>query len=94
MIKGSGRPVGRTPGQGGRGPGPALPLTGCVTGRNSLLLSGLHFLHLLNEGIGTTLAVQWLRLRASNAEGTGSIPGRGTKIPRATQCSKKKKKRG
>ena len=28
--------------------------------------------------------VQWLRLCASNGEGTGSIPGRGTKIPHAT----------
>ena len=28
--------------------------------------------------------VQWLKLQASNAEGTGSIPGQGTKIPHAT----------
>ena len=28
----------------------------------------------------TSLAVQWLRLHASNAEGAGSIPGQGTKI--------------
>ena len=28
----------------------------------------------------TSLAVQWLRLLASNAEGTGSIAGQGTKI--------------
>ena len=27
---------------------------------------------------GTSLAVQWLRLHASTAEGTGSISGRGT----------------
>ena len=32
---------------------------------------------------GTSLAVQWLRLHASNAGGTGSIPGQGTKIPHA-----------
>ena len=38
---------------------------------------------------GTSLAVQWLRLHASNAGGTDSIPGRGTKIPDAA----KKKKR-
>ena len=31
-----------------------------------------------------SLVVQWLKLQASNAEGTGSIPGRGTKIPHAT----------
>ena len=30
---------------------------------------------------GTSLAVQWLRLRASNAGGAGCTPGRGTKIP-------------
>ena len=33
----------------------------------------------------TSLAVQWLRFHASNAGGPGSIPGRGTKIPQATQ---------
>ena len=32
---------------------------------------------------GTSLVVQWLRLHASNAEGMGSIPGWGTKIPHA-----------
>ena len=45
---------------------------------------------------GTSLAVQWLRLRASTARGMGSIPGQGTKIPHATwhgQKIKKKKKR-
>ena len=34
--------------------------------------------------LGTSLAVQWLRLCVSTAGGTGSIPGRGTKIPHAT----------
>ena len=33
----------------------------------------------------TFLMVQWLRLPVSNARGTGSIPGQGTKISRATQ---------
>ena len=28
---------------------------------------------------GTSLVVQWLRLRASNAGGLGSIPGQGTR---------------
>ena len=37
--------------------------------------------------------VQWLRLLAVNAGGTGSIPGRGTKVPRATWCGPKKKKK-
>ena len=45
----------------------------------------------------TSLVVQWLRLCPSNAEGMGSIPGRGTKIPNGTWCSQKlnklKKKR-
>ena len=38
----------------------------------------------------TSLAVQWLRLRASTAGGAGSIPGQGTKIPRASQCGQNK----
>ena len=29
--------------------------------------------------IGTSLVVQWLRLRAANAGGLGSIPGQGTR---------------
>jgi len=37
----------------------------------------------------TSLVVQWLRLCPSNAEGVGSIPGRGTKIPNGTWCSQK-----
>ena len=39
---------------------------------------------------GTSLAVQWLRLRAPNAGGTGSIPGWGTKIPHVAQSGQKK----
>ena len=38
---------------------------------------------------GTSLAVQWLRLQVSKAEGVGSIPGQGTRIPRAKWCSQK-----
>ena len=38
---------------------------------------------------GTSLAVRWLGLSASTAGGTGSIPGRGTKIPRAVWHSQK-----
>ena len=34
-----------------------------------------------NWKIGTSLAVQWLRLCASTAGNTGLIPGDGTKIP-------------
>ena len=40
----------------------------------------------------TSLAVQWLRLHASSAGEAGSIIGWGTKIPRATRQSQKKKK--
>ena len=32
---------------------------------------------------------QWLRIHAYTAEGAGSIPGWGTKIPHATRCSQK-----
>ena len=42
----------------------------------------------------TSLAVQRLRLWASSAGGAGSIPSRGTKIPQAALCGKKKKKKG
>ena len=41
---------------------------------------------------GNSLAIQWLGLRAFTAEGPGSIPGWGTKIPQATQCGQKFKK--
>ena len=36
------------------------------------------------EVLGTSLAVQWLRLCTSNAGGIVSIPGQGTKIPHVT----------
>ena len=42
-----------------------------------------------NITLGTSLMVQRLRLRAPEAGGMGSIPGQGTKIPHATQCSQK-----
>ena len=38
---------------------------------------------------GTSLAVQWLRLCTSNALGTGSIPGQGTKIHMPWDMDKK-----
>ena len=34
---------------------------------------------------GTSLVVQWLGLPASTADGTGSIPVQGTKIPHAVR---------
>ena len=42
------------------------------------------------EDPGTSLVVQWLRLHASTAGGTGLTPGRGTKIPHAMWRSQKK----
>ena len=45
------------------------------------------------KSTGTSLAILWLRLHASNAGGMGSIPGRRNKIPQATQHKKKKQKR-
>ena len=38
---------------------------------------------------GNSLVVQWLGLGAFTAEGTGSSPGGGTKIPHTPQCSQK-----
>ena len=34
---------------------------------------------------GASLAVQWLRLQAASAKGTGLIPDQGTKIPHAAE---------
>ena len=42
---------------------------------------------------GTSPAVQWLRLCASTAGGTGLIPGQGSKILHASWCSQKKRER-
>ena len=39
---------------------------------------------------GNSQKIQWLRLCASTARGTGLIPGRTTEIPYAVQCSQKK----
>ena len=41
----------------------------------------------------TFLAGQWSRLLGSNAGGSGSFPGQGTKIPHGVLCSEKKKER-
>ena len=40
---------------------------------------------------GTSLAVQWLGLRASTAGSVGLIPGQETKTPHAVWCDQKKK---
>ena len=41
------------------------------------------------KSMGTSLMVQRLRCHASSAEGMGSIPGQGIKIPHATWRGKK-----
>ena len=43
--------------------------------------------------LGTSLAVQWLRLHASNAGAAGSTPGQGTKILHASWRGQIKKKK-
>ena len=45
-----------------------------------------------NIQAGTSLVVQWVRLCAPTAGGTGSVPGGGTKIPHVTQLGQKKKR--
>ena len=51
------------------------------------------FTYQKSAGVGTSLAVQWLRLGASTAEGMGSIPGWGTRshIPRIPHAVRPKK---
>ena len=46
------------------------------------------------ERRGTSLEGEWLRLHAYSAEGLGSILDRGTKIPQAAWCRKKKREWG
>ena len=45
---------------------------------------------LKDDRLGTSLAIQWLRLCDSTARGIGSIPGQGTKILHATQSGQNK----
>ena len=52
----------------------------------SLSPAAIQTWHLLRSHVGTSLAVQWVRIIASTAGGMGSIPGRGTKIPHAARC--------
>ena len=53
-----------------------------------LSLNGYH----INVGSGTSLLAQWLRHRASNAGGSGSIPGWGTENPHAVKRGGEEKK--
>ena len=52
----------------------------------------MHFKTTVQSNWGTSLAVQWLRLHAPKAGGTGSIPGQGTKILQGAVKKKQKKK--
>ena len=45
----------------------------------------------LKKRAGNSVVVQWLRIHASTAGGTGSIPGWGTKISHATHSAAKNK---
>ena len=49
--------------------------------------------HPQSLSLGTSQVVQWLRLHASNAGVTGSIPGQGTKKLHAFQSGQKEKKK-
>ena len=42
-----------------------------------------------HDSCGNSLEVQWLGLCTLSAEGLGSFPGRGTKIPQATRRGQK-----
>ena len=45
-------------------------------------------------GDQNSLVVQWLRLHASRAQGTGSIPGQGTRISQVHGSAKERKRGG
>ena len=62
-------------------------------GSNFIIFHVAIQIHLFKKAIlGNSLVVRWLELCAFTAEGAGSIPGQGTKIPKATQHSQKEKK--
>ena len=61
------------------------PLTSCVI---------FNMLVEKKKNLGTSLTVQWLvRTQWFHRQDPGSVSGWGTKIPQATQCSKKKKRK-
>lgn len=45
------------------------------------------------EEVGNFLAIQWLKLDPSTAEGAASIPGRGTKILKSNSMAKEKNRK-
>ena len=52
--------------------------------KHLLLWSECKIYHLKQDTSGTSLVAQWLRLRAPNAGGLGSIPGQRTESSQAT----------
>ena len=50
-------------------------------------------LHIRPPELGTSLAVHWLRLPASTAGSSSSIPGQRVEIPHATRCGQKKQRK-
>ena len=50
------------------------------------------FLKIKINANGNSLVAQWSGFRALTAEGPGSIPGRGTKIPQVTRRGQEKRK--
>ena len=67
---------------------PHFDTLGDITMRQVSVLKAFSALKSQNSP-GTSLAVQWLRLCTANAEGVGSIPVPGTKIPHNLQCGPK-----
>ena len=74
--------------------GPSVPFRcrGRLSLSSSLSLALSRSLDAPTESLGTSLAVQWLRLCAPSAGGMGSIPGRETEISHAVQRGQKPKK--
>ena len=71
---------------------------GHQTGSDCALDEVMSFQAVTESNTGTSVAVQWLKLQAPNAGGTGLIPGQGTKILHAARHealkqNKKKKAR-
>ena len=54
------------------------------------LLAGTRFLWGGRSLFENSQVVEWLGLCVSTAEGPGSIPGQGAKIPEAVQCGQEK----
>ena len=68
--------------------------TRCLTLQNNqIFLQATKPVYILIRSVGTSLAVQWLRLGTPNARGTGTIPGQGIKIPALGSPKIKKKKK-